>query len=229
MWGRGGTFCQARLWTRFWVLSALLIFWVLWVLDNRIDESRVMQLPLTEPVRIRPSSHELPPSAVILWIELGGKPKWLPLIFGYHDVMWIFYEKQTKIDFERSSQKPPCHYRSNEDDRFSKGFTLELPSPVEVDLFAQSQSWSLLLVNTRFLGWIAFFVSIAPTRTKSCRKSDHKQMEEKRSDAGWNSEDGLRETWKPKLQRVCLATVFPCATRRVGQWKTHMPYNQASG
>ena len=29
----------------------------------------------------------LPPSPVILWISLGGKPKWLPLNFGYHDVM----------------------------------------------------------------------------------------------------------------------------------------------
>ena len=28
-----------------------------------------------------------PPSPVILWIELDGKPKWLPLNFGYHDVM----------------------------------------------------------------------------------------------------------------------------------------------
>ena len=26
-------------------------------------------------------------SPVILWISLGGKPKWLPLEFGYHDVM----------------------------------------------------------------------------------------------------------------------------------------------
>ena len=24
---------------------------------------------------------------VIQWISLGGKPKWLPLKFGYHDVM----------------------------------------------------------------------------------------------------------------------------------------------
>ena len=29
----------------------------------------------------------LPPSPVVLWIDLGGKPKWLPLNFGYHDVM----------------------------------------------------------------------------------------------------------------------------------------------
>ena len=29
----------------------------------------------------------LPPSPVILWVELGGKPKWLPLNFEYHDVM----------------------------------------------------------------------------------------------------------------------------------------------
>ena len=29
----------------------------------------------------------LPPSPVIVWIELGGKSKWLPLIFGYHDVI----------------------------------------------------------------------------------------------------------------------------------------------
>ena len=27
------------------------------------------------------------PSPVILWIELGGKPKWLPMDFEYHDVM----------------------------------------------------------------------------------------------------------------------------------------------
>ena len=26
-------------------------------------------------------------SPVILWISLGGKPKWLPLKFGYHDVI----------------------------------------------------------------------------------------------------------------------------------------------
>ena len=29
----------------------------------------------------------LPPSPVILWIELGGKPKWLPLKVGHHEVM----------------------------------------------------------------------------------------------------------------------------------------------
>ena len=29
----------------------------------------------------------LPPSPVILWILLDGKPKWLLLKFGYHDVM----------------------------------------------------------------------------------------------------------------------------------------------
>ena len=28
-----------------------------------------------------------PPSPVILWIELGGKPKWPPLKFGHLDVM----------------------------------------------------------------------------------------------------------------------------------------------
>ena len=26
-------------------------------------------------------------SAVILWISLGGKPKWIPLKFGYHAVL----------------------------------------------------------------------------------------------------------------------------------------------
>ena len=41
------------------------------------------------PVRIR---HRLVHTIwgggpVILWISLGGKPKWLPLNFGYHDVM----------------------------------------------------------------------------------------------------------------------------------------------
>ena len=28
-------------------------------------------------------------SPIILWTSLGGKPKWLPLKFGYHDVMRI--------------------------------------------------------------------------------------------------------------------------------------------
>ena len=30
-------------------------------------------------------SHEIATQPVILWIELGGKPKWLPLNSGYHD------------------------------------------------------------------------------------------------------------------------------------------------
>ena len=37
------------------------------------------------PVHIR--HHFATPSPVILWIELGRKPKWLPLNFGYHDIM----------------------------------------------------------------------------------------------------------------------------------------------
>ena len=40
---------------------------------------------------------------VILWISMGGKPKWLPLQFGYHDVMrtspigsgWNIHEART--------------------------------------------------------------------------------------------------------------------------------------
>ena len=39
------------------------------------------------PVRIRHRSHEFGWQSVILWISLGGKPKWLPLKFGYHDVI----------------------------------------------------------------------------------------------------------------------------------------------
>ena len=33
------------------------------------------------------TTHILPPGPINLWIELGGRPKWLPLNFGYHDVM----------------------------------------------------------------------------------------------------------------------------------------------
>ena len=29
----------------------------------------------------------LPPRPVLLWIKQGEKPKWLPLNFGYHDLM----------------------------------------------------------------------------------------------------------------------------------------------
>ena len=38
----------------------------------------------------------LPSCRVILWIELGGKSKWLPFSFGYHDVMHT-----ASIDFVR--------------------------------------------------------------------------------------------------------------------------------
>ena len=53
---------------------------------------------------------KLPPSPVILQIELGGKTKWLPLSFGYHDVMlknmeeyvwgWCIFELLSKLDRE---------------------------------------------------------------------------------------------------------------------------------
>ena len=33
------------------------------------------------------TSQLTPPTPVTLWIELGGKSKWLPLNLGYHDVM----------------------------------------------------------------------------------------------------------------------------------------------
>ena len=38
-------------------------------------------------IRTHQSSHEFVTQPVILRIQLGGKPKWLPLKFGYHDVM----------------------------------------------------------------------------------------------------------------------------------------------
>ena len=40
-------------------------------------------------VRIRHSTciREIATQPVILWILLGGKPKWLPLNFGFNDVM----------------------------------------------------------------------------------------------------------------------------------------------
>ena len=37
--------------------------------------------------RAHTSSFTQLPNPVNFWIELGGKPKWLPLKFGYHDVM----------------------------------------------------------------------------------------------------------------------------------------------
>ena len=38
-------------------------------------------------VRIRHSIREFATQPVILWILLGGKPKWLLLNFGFNDVM----------------------------------------------------------------------------------------------------------------------------------------------
>ena len=52
---------------------------------------RCMTLPVGTwsigPVRIRHSSHDFGWQSSLLWISLGGKPKWLPLKFGYHDEM----------------------------------------------------------------------------------------------------------------------------------------------
>ena len=38
-------------------------------------------------VRKRQRIQEIADQPVILWIELGGKPKWLPLNFGFNDVL----------------------------------------------------------------------------------------------------------------------------------------------
>ena len=46
----------------------------------------------------------LPPSPAILWIELGGKSKWLPLNFGYHDFMCTVPILQEIATFLRVSQ-----------------------------------------------------------------------------------------------------------------------------
>ena len=48
----------------------------------------------------------LPPSLVILW-ELGGKPKWLPLNFGYQDAMrTALIEKHRAFSVQMSSGAP---------------------------------------------------------------------------------------------------------------------------
>ena len=51
--------------------------------DRRIRSMHV----LMGAVRIRHSIREIATQPVILWILLGGRPKWLPLNFGFNDVM----------------------------------------------------------------------------------------------------------------------------------------------
>ena len=59
------------------------------------------------PVRIPHSSHFLSPSSVISWIELGGgggrggKSKWIPLNFGYHEVI-----RTAPISYVRQGREP---------------------------------------------------------------------------------------------------------------------------
>ena len=61
------------------------------------------------PVRIRSLHTFLPPSPVILWISLGGKPKWLPLDFGYHDVMRTTpLCVMVKCHLSRKTEIPAC-------------------------------------------------------------------------------------------------------------------------
>ena len=51
-------------------------------------------------VRIRHSIREFATQPVILWILLGGKSKWLPLNFGFNDVM-----RTAPIDRDKSADK----------------------------------------------------------------------------------------------------------------------------
>ena len=60
-------------------------------------------------------------SPVILWISLGGKPKWLPLKFGYHDVM-------------RTS--PICHDTNSDDQKQCKLF----PSSQNLDKSCENKA-----------------------------------------------------------------------------------------
>ena len=59
---------------------------------------------------------KLPPSPVILLIELGGKSKWLPLNFGHHDVMRTV---SLRIDFFFFF----CQYIFYKDGQIAKGMT----------------------------------------------------------------------------------------------------------
>ena len=49
-----------------------------------------------------------PPSPVILWIELGGKPKWLPLSFGCHG-----FKRTGPIRFEFCPRSNHCRWCQN--------------------------------------------------------------------------------------------------------------------
>ena len=62
-------------------------------------------------------------SPVILWISLGGKPKWLPLKFGYHDVMRtspiqirgeiFFHDQRCPSKCHRYCERLVLHWKSN--------------------------------------------------------------------------------------------------------------------
>ena len=49
---------------------------------------------------------KLPPSPVILWIELRGKPKWLPLNFGYQSTQAPSKCQNSRLAFHQQMEKP---------------------------------------------------------------------------------------------------------------------------
>ena len=65
-------------------------------------------------------------SPVILWISLGGKPKWLPLKFGYHDVM-----RTSPIMHTRHGRQASGHIWSCSMTKFSLTSSLALHSTTE--------------------------------------------------------------------------------------------------
>ena len=112
----------------------------------------------------------------------------------------IFHENPTKITLEEARKDNVVFIVRIRTIASQGGFGFPISSPVEVDLFAQSQSLSALW-STHGNRWESFFLSFASTRTTLHRKTDRKQTEEK--NAGWKFQGGLRATWKPTLEHAC--------------------------
>ena len=89
-------------------------------------------------------------SPVILWISLGGKPKWLPLKFGYHDVM-----RTSPI-----TSYAACHSKPIAPGRIQD----HIPQPRILDARHQSRNTSCVFVTQNFMAIFNHLFDCVPVR-----------------------------------------------------------------
>ena len=121
----------------------------------------------------------------------------------------LFYKNRTKNDFERSSQRPPGHYCSNPDDRFSRQFSFSdffsgwgWPICLELKFVSHFSQHTVLGVN----GFFRSFSTNTHTITQEIlSQAERKKKKRRLKFLGWFP--GNMETYA-RTRLGCIHTFF---------------------